>query len=383
MKPSMRWLLLLPALCIATHQVWAEPDSEAPSSGHETAVVPSTGNAPSALETYRLDLVVPELPAMVAIGSSSDNITNPQSWRALAAALANGLAPDGSLQTGIGVEAAPFAYGNVQLDRKQVGSGYAPTLRSLRLSISTLTKSLGGTQRTFASAGGRWTWAYDPVEDEALRRCLVDALTPVGDESPGKPGAGAEIKNVGLERCREIYRRYHVVSNGIEIASAVFGATDEGNKVADLAKPSLSSWISGQVVPMRLPGSPVDESDSHSDSTLVLRAGLRYDQALSSVIATDVSGTAKSALAIDLRAGMAGPSGDIYVEYSYQKAVSVSDGASKPSEHRAIIGGDIKIGDNLWMTGGVGASDPSWVGAWKALAMADLKWGLGNSPAYR
>lgn len=386
------------ATLLAVGQAWAQPDAGTPDADVAAAATsapsaPAPASKPSApsvepptsLDQYRLDIVVPELPAMVAIGSSTNKVTHPQTWRALATSLANGLAPDGSIQTGIGVEAAPFAFGNVQLDPAQVGSGYAPTLRSLRLSVSTVNKNTGATTRTLASAGLRWTWGYDPVEDKALRQCLASALTPVPDDSgPGSgPGVGKEIKNPGLARCRQIYSGFHSVSDGLEIASAVLGATDQGNKLADMGNPALSVWLAGQWVPTRPPGAHVDESAAQDDWPLVLRAGVRYDQALSGVIPTDATGTSKRGLAVDARAGLAGPLGDFYVEYSYQRSLTVATGSDKPAEHRAILGGDLKIGENLWLNGGIGVVDTTLAKAWRAMALANLKWGLGTSPTYR
>jgi hypothetical protein len=87
MKPHLAILLL--TLCLFA----------APVAAQDTAAT---------LKSAELDLSVPSSPAFAVLGLTPETVLRPSSPRALAAALLNGVDPNGTLQTGIAIDAAPY-----------------------------------------------------------------------------------------------------------------------------------------------------------------------------------------------------------------------------------------------------------------------------------
>jgi hypothetical protein len=196
----------------------------------------------------RLDLSVPDLPALVDLNLSTEKVTRPSTPQDLATALASGFSADGAFHNGVAIELSPFGLAGVE-------SAYA---RALRVSLATAAVSDDGVTNGKAAFGLRYSYgAYDPLALEPgdrFRKCLAGYLSP----PPSPPASGplpetvvsqptdssaTKKVNEGLQGCRDRARAAHLAQSVYEIAAVVDGTSDS-NKLYDLGRPHVSAWIS-------------------------------------------------------------------------------------------------------------------------------------------
>jgi hypothetical protein len=215
----------------------------------DTTATATVTNAENGSGIQRLDLSVPDLPALVDLNLSTEKVTRPSTPQEFATALASGFSADGSFHNGVAIEVAPFGLAGVE-------SAHA---RALRVSLATAAVSSNGVTSGKAAVGLRYSYgAYDPLAltpGDRLRTCLADQLPrasaapdtgPLPDPGVSRPidSATAKKVNEGLQGCRDRARAAHLAQSIYEIAAVVDG-TSEGNlKLYDLGQPHTSAWIS-------------------------------------------------------------------------------------------------------------------------------------------
>lgn len=240
------------ALAIGSHPGWAD-DAPPPASP------PASPTSTPPKELTRLDLSVPDLPTLVDLNLSTDQVTRPSTALDFATSLANGFSADGSFHDGVAIEVAPFGLANV-------ASSHAT---ALRISVATVALTKDGKTTGKAAAGLRWSvGAYDPSADPALKNCLaanlprmqavpeVGPLPEAGVTQPTVPGAGVTEPvddaakrdiDLRLQACRDRARGAHLAQSAVEGAVVVDGTSADGLQLTHLGSPHVAAWIIGSV----------------------------------------------------------------------------------------------------------------------------------------
>lgn len=254
-------------------------------------------NAGADLEQRRLDLSLPTIPAFTALGVSPSTVSRPGTVREFSSALANGVNPNGELQSGIAVEASPAKLLAPYLGTEN-GENLVRVLGGLQLSLATnAAVQEGGDTLTQAALGARWgLFKYDPWTDDGLARCLVSQLPPPlqlqpgqpppvpttpteqpapaaptgpGDDLPapalpaepgttlpapaGPPGVGSVVPEpqepvekslAGLDACRRIARAAHLATTALELAYVHTWATTGTPRFDAFRSATDTVWLS-------------------------------------------------------------------------------------------------------------------------------------------
>ncbi|HEX8112489.1 MAG TPA: hypothetical protein VF516_32385 [Kofleriaceae bacterium] len=193
----------------------------------------------------RLDLSVPDLPALVALNLSSDKVTRPSTPQDFLASIANGFSTDGSYHDGVAIEVSPFGLAGMT----------SPYATALRVSIATTAITSNGKTGGKAATGLRWSvGAYDPTTDAALIHCLADHLphmAPPPVEGPLPPSGVSQPKDEAAKRaidqelqaCRDKARAGHLAQTALETAVVLDGTSTDSLKLTDLGTPHTSAWL--------------------------------------------------------------------------------------------------------------------------------------------
>ena len=232
----MRWPLLAAVVGLVTFDprgAWSD-DATAPSLPRELT---------------RLDLSVPDLPALVDLNLSTDKVTRPSTPLDFATSLANGFSADGSFHNGVAIEVSPFGLAKVT----------SSAATALRVSLATTAITKDGKTDGKAAVGLRWSiGAYDPAADKALRSCLAEhlpwmlpvpeqgSLPEAGRTEPTNDAARREVDQ-RLQTCRDRARGAHLAQSALEISWVIDGTSANSFKLTDLGTRHISGWVVGSL----------------------------------------------------------------------------------------------------------------------------------------
>jgi len=161
----------------------------------------------------RVDLSIPDTPAFVALGVTPENVIRPGSARELALGLVRGIDNNGTLQTGIAIETAPYllSKGNDLTIKKYRENSTARLLSRVRLSFATASGKADNDNVNRTAIAIRWTpWdlsdkrMYTPLTDcyeKNIKLSDSDMPLEIGDTTPtGLQPAPKEIEKAA-ETC--------------------------------------------------------------------------------------------------------------------------------------------------------------------------------------
>ena len=161
-----------------------------------------------------LDLAVPESPAFSALGLTPQQVTRPTSGRELAASFLSGIDRNGSFQTGLAIDTAPYmllAGSRITLDHyRNPGQYLRRFLARWQLSFATSKGGGSGDPSAKIALGMRFTLfdLGDPRTDEELLECLAGVADTVWNGTPPESPCASdeEIERENLRRQEEIRR---------------------------------------------------------------------------------------------------------------------------------------------------------------------------------
>jgi hypothetical protein len=324
----------------------------------------------------RMDLGVPAVPALVALGISAEKVTRPGTIRDLSTAIANGMDGDGAFHSGLAIEIAPL----------RLAKARAGAFETLRLSIASVGSTKDGVTTGRAAAALRWTaLVYDPTEDARLEGCLAAALPPPpalprtvtlpapppGLSNPVVLDRKAETR---LKRCREGAKLSNLAQNGFEVAVSIDGTADGSLRLQDLASPHIVVWMSGS-----LAFNSFDWDGTHrwTKTKATYPYGLqptfmfRYDR-------TDVplAGDDRQDVFAGLRLPIIWPENGMFFEVGFTRRDLNEAVGDATSTVRLGFGSDWKLADSVWL--GIYVGQDLGDGAEAFEVLSNVKLALGK-----
>lgn len=300
------------------------------------------------LPRANLDLSVPTSPAFAILGITPDNVIRPTSPRELGMALLNGVGPDGTFQSGVAIDTAPYL----------LLAGKNKTLADYRDHYSI--RFLSRTQFSFATAKGAqdkdpslklalglhfiFFDNGDPRLDDVYINELQSAYDDLGFIDPEDPGAegAARVKwQAATAKARKDAkaRNWNRSSWSLGIAPSWIDKTgDSGNY----------DWNGGAVWTSFAYGfdtEPFLDTGLDKNSQLIVHLRYRNHEEIPDPAATGTFYTQDNALAA-LRLRMGSPEFNVSLDASYVRAWN--SGLHDGHSWRAAMVLERKMAPNLW-----------------------------------
>lgn len=223
--------------------------------------VAQTPDTPSNLKSAELDVSVPSSPAFAVLGLTPDTVITPSISRALAASLLNGVDPNGTIQSGIAIDAAPYflAYGSKITLQTYQTNRIVRFLSRLQVSIATAKAAATNDQAVRVSGGVRLTFwdTGDYRSNDKFRTDLSDARNQAMDDlkKEGEEPSLDEKKQLAFTKklddrvavlakaIRERYRQETWNNSGFVVGAAPTWVSQTGATSA-LAQSGGAVWAS-------------------------------------------------------------------------------------------------------------------------------------------
>jgi hypothetical protein len=312
---------------------------------------------------------IPNSPAFDFIGESPDQVTRPISPKALTTALLSGLTSAGKFQQGVAIEIAPWQLLSPHMDIREYQSAKGFLLSNSSMSIGTV-KASGDTTSTNLGLGARMVLVdrTDPsgpasrvAGDAAMRRLLLVCLPP----GPVKPTELAKVKAC-IAREDSAFHASWRASHWNDYAMSVAAATGWGlrNSVwTDRHNLGAAAWAL-LAAPLCL---------QTSDSGLCRKGQWLVKAQYES--RDSVTTTRTKQFVGGVRATLGSATFGTFAEYLYRHRSTVPAGAKK-SRNDWSLGVEFKMGDETWITSGVGSRYDDLTKSSKAVVLAGFRFNV-------
>jgi hypothetical protein len=353
--------LVLAALCGATWtsgavalQVEAEAENAAPAAADLTA-------GP-----------LPETPAFVFLGTSPSEITRPTTLKNLGAGLAQGIDENGRVLQGVAFELTPAFYlTSVTLKQyREDWSKYA--LSNLQLTLATVRTS-GDSANTDLALGLRLPIfdAGDPMRNQEFTRRIAERMTacaqvvtpPPPDADPNAPPESVDrtafiacMDSAAAPVAKE-WLEDHWNASALTLAAAT-GTRLTSSRFSDRRWLGTQLWLAGAL--------------GLGDWGQFIVQGSYLDSRLADADALEYKATA---LGARLLAGGRRING--FAELSGETRFDRSD-AVKKDDGRWSAGIEFLVGDDLWLSTGLGSTYQELDEPERTLVFANLRWGVSE-----
>ena len=312
---------------------------------------------------------IPNSPAFDFIGESPDEVTRPTSPKAFTTALLSGLTSGGKFQQGLAIDVAPWQLLSPNMDLREYQSTSGFLLSNSSFSIGTV-KASGDTAATNLGLGARLILLdrTDPsgpasraAGDVAMRRVLLDCLPP----GPVKPGEVAKVKAC-IARQDSAFHASWRESHWNDYAISVAAATGWGlRKSVWNDRHNLGASVWGLVAaPLCLQAAA--EGLCQKGQWLVKAQYESRDSANAGRIKQFVGG---------IRATLGSSSFGVFAEDLYRHRSTVTAGAKK-SRNDWSLGLEFQMGNETWISSGVGSRYDDLTKSSKAVVLAGLRFNV-------
>jgi hypothetical protein len=337
------------------------------------------------LKNTELDMSVPPSPAFAMLGLTPETVLRPGTVRALAASVLNGVDPNGTLQSGVAIDVAPYfaAQGRHITLQEYLDSGLVRFLSRLQLSAATAKAADAGDDAVRLAGGIRLTFwdRGDYRQNQEFRRELSVARTDVV----------AEMKKDGLEQSplplqataydAELDRRLRLKTTEIRARYR-----EENWNNSSLAAGAAATWISktGNVNALSKRGGAVWASVGYgfegvrgleNTSQIIVHARYRTGDRVPDPQTEGEFLTQDSSLAgVRLRIGAVDTNGSF-------EAVSLhAEPADRPADRFTRLVGDFehRLFENVWLQFAIGGETGRADDQRRTFVLTNLKFALGS-----
>lgn len=342
----------------------ASPATTAVSAPPTPAAAPPTPTAPSKADTgdgkdstsaSASAYVIPDAPAFTILGVNPSSIDRPASLTKLGASLANVITPQGTVRSGVAIEASARAVGFSPSYYDYATGGWTRFLARLALSIGTVADSATATvpAQTHLAAGLRLVFIddSDPLLDAAYRKAAHDAIDACKNvDFPQRADCETKAYSDNKNKFGTVRWNYGglsaAVAQSFTFQEAQFKQGDAGR---------LGAWITG-----------------------ALPIGTSFQGALGGKYVRDFAGKISSATG-SVRARVGGETfrGSLEGSYTYNHPKQV-----QVPRAQAILGAELKVSDSVWLSASVGGSIDQASSIASLFALSNIKWNIESKPSF-
>ena len=315
---------------------------------------------------------LPETPAFVFLGTSPSEVTRPTTLKNLGAGLAQGIDGDGRVIQGVAFELTPAFYltSTTLKQYREDWTKYA--LSNLQLTLATVRTS-GDSASTDLALGFRMPIfdAGDPMRNkeftdrigERMQAC-ANLATPAGPgDDPNAPAPSGDREafiacmDTAAAPVGERWAEDHWNASALTLAAAT-GTRLTQSRFSDRRWLGMQLWLAGAL--------------GLSDWGQLVVQGSYLDSRLADVDALEYKATALGARLI---AGGSRING--FAELSGETRFDRSD-AVKKDDGRWSAGIEFLVGDDLWLSTGLGSTYQELDEPDRTLVFANLRWGVSD-----
>ena len=325
-------------------------------------------------------LSAPDSPAFAILNVSPQVISRPGSPRELAMSLLQGVDAQGHPQSGIAVETSPYLLfwgDDLTLEKYRDVKGRERALSRIQISLATA-KGTGSEDQSLRIAAGVRTTLWDdgdPRLDQELTVCIDKAQQTALKAYP--PASAMESDE---ERQARALQMETFVEARAKICRAESAKRTWNKSAMDIG--IAAAWInrSSNSNAYNWDGSGAWMSVSHgfSKSQLILHARYRGDESVPGF----TSGTGypeQDSFTGGVRYRYGGPRQTLHAEGLYIQTKSSS--ATREESYRYLIGAELAVSENLWLTVDAGGSSGQTGAGKQKFITSQLKWALAEQKA--
>jgi hypothetical protein len=330
------------------------------------------------------DWLIPESPAFSVLNVTPQSVTRPSSPRELAVALLNSLDANNNPQQGVAIDTTPYLLlAGDSITIADYRNDYLTRILSRsQLSLAT-TKGQNDADKAFrAAASVRATlWDLgDPRLDKQLDRCFESMpFPPLPPLPPGAESDPETIRRMEQQRtdalkplaasCRKESRQRNWNRSAWDIAVARVWINTDGS-AGDLSNGGASVWSS---IAYGFERQPVLRDSAQLIGMVRITNGEQVPDAATPPVFTE-----QDSRYVGVRFRFGGESRVFNIE-----GLSIrtsAPGATDERYTRYTLGGDIKIGEDVWLNVSFGQNSGRTALADEGFVKAGLQWGLSQEP---
>jgi hypothetical protein len=352
-----------------------------PSEFEKAAATPAAqqtaADAANVISKYSVDLSIPDSPGLAIVGLSTEDVVNPDTPRALAAAIHNGVASDGKVKTGVAIDFAPFKVFQPQTSKQSyVDSRIVRALWNTSVSVGTA-KPMDATDKSLRAGVGVSSIVFrrassDPVMNLTHFKCVQDSIrADLKDATPGAIGVRGEKEDkASAKPCYDklAAESWNATAIHVGLATSRYsptGAWGDGKLAAH------GGWLSG-AYGFEDFGAGSGWS-THAQATATVRRLLK-EQVADPL--DDSKTVEQGSWLVGGKLRWRGDDRNYFMEYSYRR-IEIAD---RPTDNvrKLAVGLEWKLADSVWLVAALGGEGGRSQGKDNSFVTTGIKFGSSS-----